>query len=66
MAHEVNTPLAVISTYAQMLAKQVAEDDQKSMIAGEDRQADVPRQRDRELAAELLAHLDHVDSARSD
>ena len=32
MAHEVNTPLAVISTYAQMLAKQVAEDSQKSLI----------------------------------
>lgn len=32
VAHEVNTPLAVISTYAQMLAKQVAEDDQKSRI----------------------------------
>jgi signal transduction histidine kinase len=28
----VNTPLAVISTYAQMLAKQVAEDSQKSLI----------------------------------
>ena len=26
VAHEVNTPLAVISTYAQMLAKQMAED----------------------------------------
>jgi hypothetical protein len=32
VAHEVNTPLAVISTYAQMLAKQVADDSQKSMI----------------------------------
>jgi hypothetical protein len=32
VAHEVNTPLAVISTYAQMLAKQVAEDEQKSRI----------------------------------
>ena len=32
MAHEVNTPLAVISTYAQMLAKQVADDSQKSLI----------------------------------
>src|SRR5262249_19011149 len=29
VAHEVNTPLAVISTYAQMLAKQVADDSQK-------------------------------------
>jgi two-component system NtrC family sensor kinase len=32
VAHEVNTPLAVISTYAQMLAKQVAQDDQKSKL----------------------------------
>jgi two-component system, NtrC family, sensor kinase len=32
VAHEVNTPLAVISTYAQMLAKQVAEDSQKTMM----------------------------------
>src|SRR5262249_29057348 len=32
VAHEVNTPLAVISTYAQMLAKQVADDLQKSLI----------------------------------
>ncbi len=31
VAHEVNTPLAVISTYAQMLAKQVADDSQKSL-----------------------------------
>ena len=32
VAHEVNTPLAVISTYAQMLAKQVSGDDQKSKM----------------------------------
>jgi signal transduction histidine kinase len=32
VAHEVNTPLAVISTYAQMLAKQVAEDQRKSVL----------------------------------
>ena len=32
VAHEVNTPLAVISTYAQMLAKQVADDSAKSQI----------------------------------
>jgi hypothetical protein len=32
VAHEVNTPLAVISTYAQMLAKQVAEDSAKAQI----------------------------------
>ncbi|MBY0375153.1 MAG: PAS domain S-box protein, partial [Bryobacteraceae bacterium] len=32
VAHEVNTPLAVISTYAQMLAKQVNGDDQKAAL----------------------------------
>jgi signal transduction histidine kinase len=32
VAHEVNTPLAVISNYAQMLARQVAEDQQKSVL----------------------------------
>jgi two-component system, NtrC family, sensor kinase len=32
VAHEVNTPLAVISTYAQMLAKQIADDVQKAPL----------------------------------
>ncbi len=32
VAHEVNTPLTVISTYAQMLARQVADDEQKSRM----------------------------------
>jgi PAS domain S-box-containing protein len=32
VAHEVNTPLAVISSYAQMLSKQVAGDEQKSRM----------------------------------
>ncbi|MBM3760219.1 MAG: PAS domain S-box protein [Acidobacteria bacterium] len=32
VAHEVNTPLAVISTYAQMLAKRVSDDEQKSAM----------------------------------
>jgi signal transduction histidine kinase len=32
VAHEVNTPLAVISTYAQMLAKQVSGDEQKTKL----------------------------------
>jgi two-component system NtrC family sensor kinase len=32
VAHEVNTPLAVISTYAQMLARQVSEDEQKARL----------------------------------
>ena len=57
VAHEVNTPLAVISTYAQMLAKQVSGDDQKVEVAGQDRQIDIPCQRDRELAAEFLPNL---------
>ena len=32
VAHEVNTPLAVMSTYAQMLAKQISDDEQKSKL----------------------------------
>lgn len=32
VAHEVNTPLAVISSYSQMLAKQLADDERKSGI----------------------------------
>lgn len=32
VAHEVNTPLAVISTYAQMLAKQIRDDEQKTRL----------------------------------
>ncbi|MCC6538843.1 MAG: PAS domain-containing protein [Bryobacterales bacterium] len=32
VAHEVNTPLAVISSYAQMLTKQIAGDDPKSKL----------------------------------
>ena len=32
VAHEVNTPLAVISSYAQMLSKQLQEDPQKSAL----------------------------------
>ena len=59
VAHEVNTPLAVISTYAQMLAKQISGDAAEGSAAREDRPADVPRERDRQFAAELLAHLAH-------
>lgn len=33
VAHEVNTPLAVISTYAQMLSKQVSGDETQSKLA---------------------------------
>ena len=65
VAHEVNTPLAVISTYAQMLAKQVAGDDAEIDAAGKDRQADLPRQRNRQLPAEFLAHFHRLISARS-
>src|SRR6185436_4230668 len=32
VAHEVNTPLAVISTYAQMLAKQISGDAEKAPL----------------------------------
>ncbi len=32
VAHEVNTPLAVISTYAQMLTKQLQDDEQKARM----------------------------------
>ena len=32
VAHEVNTPLAVISTYAQMLAKQIRDDEHKTKL----------------------------------
>jgi signal transduction histidine kinase len=32
VAHEVNTPLAVISTYSQMLAKQISGDDRQSKL----------------------------------
>ena len=32
VAHEVNTPLAVISTYAQMLAKQISGDEHKAKL----------------------------------
>ena len=59
VAHEVNTPLAVISSYAQMLAKQVQGDDKKARAAGQDHAADLPRLGDRQRPAELLAHVQH-------
>jgi PAS domain S-box-containing protein len=34
VAHEVNTPLAVISSYTQMLAKELRDDDRKSVLLG--------------------------------
>ena len=33
VAHEVNTPLAVISSYTQMLSKQLKSDPQKAGVA---------------------------------
>ncbi len=59
VAHEVNTPLAVISSYTQMLAKQLQGDPAEVRIAGEDHAADVPRFGDRQQPAELLAHQRH-------
>ena len=63
VAHEVNTPLAVISSYTQMLAKQMRpmmEAEQAAGAgAGKDHAADVPRVGDCEWAAELLAHGRH-------
>ena len=57
VAHEVNTPLAVISTYAQMLAKQVAGRRAEIAHARKDRAPDVPGQRNRQFAAEFLANF---------
>ncbi len=60
VAHEVNTPLAVISSYTQMLAKQMRplmeQDARIGAGAGEDYAADVPRVGDREWPAEFFAH----------
>ena len=43
VAHEVNTPLAVISSYTQMLAKQLQSRSAEGGVAGKNHQADVPR-----------------------
>ena len=56
VAHEVNTPLAVISSYTQMLAKQLQSDPQKARLLDKITQADFPRLGDRQQPAELLAH----------
>ena len=56
MAHEVNTPLAVISNYIQMLAKQMPTGDPRQSIDRKDREADIPRERDRQQSAEFFAH----------
>ena len=59
VAHEVNTPLAVISSYAQMLAKQVHGDDKQSVLLDKITTPDLPRLGDRQQPAEFFAHLDH-------
>jgi signal transduction histidine kinase len=63
VAHEVNTPLAVISSYTQMLAKQMRpmmeQDPSSSAGARKDHAADLPRIRDRQRPAQLLAHRRH-------
>ncbi len=59
VAHEVNTPLAVISSYAQMLSKQLQGDPQKGGAARKNYPADIPRIRDCEQPVELLPHQRH-------
>ncbi len=58
VAHEVNTPLAVISSYAQMLAKQVSARTEEGGAARQDHAPDLPRLGDRQQPAEFLAHLE--------
>ncbi len=62
VAHEVNTPLAVISTYAQMLTKQLQDDEQKSRMLDK-----IARQtfRASEIVNSLAQLLAHVDSENS-
>ena len=59
VAHEINTPLAVISSYAQMLSKQTARRCAAGPGARQDHAAELPRRRNRQRPAEFLAHLDH-------
>ena len=56
VAHEVNTPLAVISNYIQMLAKQIPGGRSAAENDRTNREADVPRERDRQQSAEFFAH----------
>ena len=56
VAHEVNTPLAVISSYSQMLAKQVRGDQRVAPVLDKIISADLPRLRDRQRPAQLFAH----------
>ena len=58
VAHEINTPLAVISSYAQMLSKQLRAM-RGSRRARQDYAAEFPRGGDRQWPAELFAHFDN-------
>ena len=59
VAHEINTPLAVISSYAQMLSKQTARRCAPRAGARQDHAAELPRRRNRQRPAEFLAHFHH-------
>ncbi len=59
VAHEINTPLAVISSYAQMLSKQLRGRCAARASARKDHAAELPCRRDCQRPVELLAHLDH-------
>ena len=70
VAHEVNTPLAVISSYAQMLGKQLrarrGHARASAARARKDHAADLPRLGDRQRPAQLLAHgVERVQPRRS-
>jgi len=56
VAHEVNTPLAVISSYTQMLSKQLQGDPQKSGLLEKITRQNLPRIRDRKQPAEFFPH----------
>ena len=53
VAHEVNTPLAVISSQAQMLSKQMPAEDPRARTGREDCEAIFPRIRNREQPPEV-------------
>ncbi len=59
VAHEINTPLAVISSYAQMLTKQLRGDARLGPVLEKSHPAKLPRCRDRQRPAELFAHFYH-------
>ena len=57
VAHEVNTPLAVISSYAQMLAQAHHQRSAANQDPRQDYVANLPRKRNRQFAVERLSHL---------